>query len=387
MIRHQPPVYSPLTMKALLGGATATVFSRALHATPNPLEGRFDAKAVVLCDSGTSALTLALQATITGERRPRIALPAFGCFDLATAALAIEAEVVLYDLDPETLAPDLVSYHRALEYGLDAVVVAYLYGIPFDTPQWERLATQAGATLIEDAAQAFGASIDGHPCGTLGPAGILSFGRGKGITGGGGGALLLNTDHMRVPSIPAEHGGWGGWAKAVVQFALARPSWYWLPASIPFLRLGETVFHSPQPVSRMPRVQQNVLGRVLPLVEMEVNRRQRHGERLADLVTESGVGRPIHVSRGTAGYLRYPVLAAGTHLRSAAARRLGVAPGYPMGLEELPALAPHVLNKADEWPGAKRLIAELVTLPSHSLLRDCDFHRLRKLLSMETAAA
>ncbi len=155
------------------------------------LRRRYHSDHVVLCDSGTSALILALRVASDGAPKPLVALPAYGCYDLATAAIAVGADVVLFDLDPETLAPDPVSFARALQRGPCAVVVAYLYGIPFDAAALSRQAAEVGAILIEDAAQGFGASVADTPCGGIGPLSVLSFGRGKGVTGGGGGALLM----------------------------------------------------------------------------------------------------------------------------------------------------------------------------------------------------
>src|SRR5690606_36256244 len=111
--------------------------------------------------------------------------------------------------------------------------------------------------LVEDAAQGGGASMSGRSLGGFADMGILSFGRGKGWTAGGGGALLA------APSV-------GDWAittwnsvresaasalvltlKNLAQWLLAHPSVYRLPSSLPFLRLGETIFHPPRAPRRM----------------------------------------------------------------------------------------------------------------------------------------
>jgi len=89
-IRHQLPVYSPVTAKA-----SFLAVAQALHlgADPRPqlralLEREYDAQSVLLCGSGTQALTIAIR-----EARKRVdpaapvALPAFSCFDVATAAV------------------------------------------------------------------------------------------------------------------------------------------------------------------------------------------------------------------------------------------------------------------------------------------------------------
>ncbi len=376
MIRYQPPAYSPLTVQALVGGALGGPSTPDLATT---LKHRYGSQAVTLWDSGTSALTSALS---LGKKPPVVvALPAYGCYDLATAALGAGADVLLYDLDPETLAPEPGSFARVLEREPSAVVVAYLYGVPFDTSVYARQASAAGVILVEDAAQGFGAAVDERSCGALGSIGVLSFGRGKGVTGGGGGAVLLNGAGLNAADPPPGGGGWSGWGKAWVQWTLACPSWYWLPASLPFLQLGETIYHDPHTARGMPLIHQRVLLRLLVAADEEADVRKRHALRLAEIVEANPSVQPVRVSAGTPGYLRYPVLANGPRLRSPRAKRLGIIPGYPITLDRLPALASRVRNAGDLFPGAERLAAELVTLPTHSLLRERDLDLIASLIA------
>jgi len=163
----------------------------ALALARRVIANRFDADAVVLCDSGTSALALALRVAELTHPGP-VAAPGYACFDMATALDASGAVVRLYDLDPTTLGPDLESLDRVLAAGARRVIVAPLYGLPLE---WEALQTRCdavGAILIEDAAQGSGAEWNGRSHGSLGQIAVLSFGRGKGRTAGGGGALLLS---------------------------------------------------------------------------------------------------------------------------------------------------------------------------------------------------
>ncbi|HEX8361985.1 MAG TPA: DegT/DnrJ/EryC1/StrS family aminotransferase, partial [Longimicrobium sp.] len=182
-VRHQLAAYSPLTA----GAAGAALWDAARHPDPRTalarrLRERFGARHVALCASGTHALQCAL-ARAGGAP---VALPAYACYDLATAAVGAGVCVALYDVDPASLAPDPASLERVLAAGARLVVVAPLYGIPVDWPALERLATVYGARLIEDAAQGHGASLGGRALGSLGEMSVLSFGRGKGWTGGGG---------------------------------------------------------------------------------------------------------------------------------------------------------------------------------------------------------
>src|SRR6266571_3513589 len=201
MLRRQLPAYSPVTAEALLAAVaaigrrlfsfsadlgTADVYQQVLET----LTRHFCARALFLADSGTSALQIALRATLSDRPGAPVALPAYCCYDVATAAAGAGVPVVLYDVAAHTLAPDLPSLEQALDRGARAIVVAHLYGMPVDIRPIRERAAQAGAIVIEDAAQGIGAAIGNAPVGTIGSLSILSFGRGKGLSTGGGGAVL-----------------------------------------------------------------------------------------------------------------------------------------------------------------------------------------------------
>jgi len=108
--------------------------------------------------------------------------------------------------------------------------------------------------------------------------------------------------------------------------------------------------------------------------------RQEHGHQLAELASSSTMVRPVRVEVGVPSYLRYPVLTADRRLCSADARRLGIMPGYPLALVDLAALTPVVRNRDDRFPGARLLVEELVTLPTHGQLSTKDRDQLALLI-------
>src|SRR3989442_1663171 len=254
---RQPPVHSPLPWPALRAGGAALVSGRdprpALHEL---LAREFAAERVRLLASGTQALQVALVEAARDVRGDVIAaLPAFTCFDVATAAVGAGVRIALYDVDPGTLSPDLDSLTAALTVGARLVVVTPLYGVAV---QWRAVlecAAAVGAAVIEDAAQGFGASWLGRPLGSLGAVSVLSFGRGKGWTGGRGGALLARGG---APSSAANGNGAGLWreggglAPAPPPGAFARPAAPRRPAAPPSLGPGETRHRGPRP-PRSPR--------------------------------------------------------------------------------------------------------------------------------------
>jgi perosamine synthetase len=380
--RHQLPVYAPLSFDAL---------TRAIRRASRPgTEPRHDLRALLaqdyqaddalLTDSGTHALQLAIRAGLRAAGASRIvALPAFTCYDVATAAVGADCSIALYDIDPDTLAPDPTSLEATLEDGARVIVISPLYGIPVDWDAIETLAGAHGALVIEDAAQGHGASWCGRPLGAHGRLSVLSFGRGKGWTGGAGGALLWR--HLTPPSVgdlPANgHASTGRTLlAAAAQWALGRPALYHLPASLPWLGLGATHYHPPSP-PREP-------GRAVAALALETRdaalreagvRRQRAAAIMARLPRNV---RTIRTPRdGVAGYLRLPVRVPGGQAPAIVRQlhRLGVAPSYPSALADLPAVGGRLAVRRPT-PGADALVRELITLPTHSRLRDSELHAL-----------
>ena len=223
MIRHQLPVFSPLPLKALLRALLGRLphGEDPLAALSMLLAEEWRAERVVLYGSGTQALQVALRAAVDsvgGE----VALPAYSCFDVATAAVAAEVPVRFYDVEPRTLGPDLGSLEAALAAGARVVVAGPLYGIPLDWASVQEIVRRYEAVLVEDAAQAHGCRTRAGEAGMFGDISILSFGRGKGWTGGAGGALLVrNTEGDVVPPtrVGAESGDRGGMALLLATIA------------------------------------------------------------------------------------------------------------------------------------------------------------------------
>lgn len=390
MLRYQLPVYSPLTLRAL-ASATASVLrgdngvSEGKVQLEQLLKESFSAHSVVLVGSGTEALTLAIEAALAATRSRRVALPGFSCYDVASAAVAADARIALYDLDPATLGPDLTTLEKELVAGTRVVVASPLYGVPLDWQALSRLCESHGAILVEDAAQGHGASWGGRPVGSLGEISTISFGRGKGWSGGGGGAVLLRGSriwNMRPPE-RRPSGSVAQLGKLGAQWALGRPSTYMLPASIPWLALGETVYHdAPAPAALCPVAAATIL-RIRDAAHREAQERRTRAVRFGQALAGSRAI-PIDLPRGSvAGFLRFPVRRSGGHpgLRdSANARRLGVMPTYPSPLGALAQVRARLESVTNRWPGAQELVATLITLPTHSRVTERDSEEIVSLL-------
>lgn len=380
--RMVPPAHSPVSVRAALAAAARPgTDGTAVEAVEAWLRERFDARRCLLTGSGTGALTLALRTALRRAGSDRVALPAYACFDVATAAAGADARVDLYDLDPRTLAPDADSLERVLERGAGAVVVVHLYGHPVDVPAVREMAEGHGAAVIEDAAQGAGGRLDGRPLGALGELSVLSFGRGKARTAGAGGALLARSaeaaelleEAARRLADRERRRGWREVGVALAQWSVGRPSLYRLPASLPFLGLGETTYRRPEPPEPMTAAAAEMLRRTHGRPDpAEDGRRREHARRLREELEDlPGIGLPEAPADGRSGALRLPAL---VPVRGGGAPALGIMPGYPALLDGIPAFRRRLEPGSPPTPGAARLRDELVTLPTHGLVtrRDLD---------------
>jgi dTDP-4-amino-4,6-dideoxygalactose transaminase len=392
-LRAQPPVRSPLTLRAIGAGIRAAADGGATQraTVSRRITEQLAASAVALTDSGTTALALALR--LAAARRPGrpVLLPAWGCYDLATAVDAADLPVAFYDLDPGTLGPVWESFERALLLEPAAAVAAHFYGVPVDWPRFARLTSAAGAVPIEDAAQGAGGSAFGRPLGAAGALAVMSFGRGKGVTGGKGGALVAHGETW-VPALESLglRGGRGSVRDSVVlvaQWLLTRPALYGLPAGLPWLGLGQTVYNPPHPAEGLTALAAGVLTVTMTLAPAEATARRKHADILLQKLAHVDCGLVIPPPDTQAGWLRMPVRLTSRDNSAVStdplARSLGIYPGYPMVLCDLPGFRRRVVAAEAPIPGARALARTLVTLPTHGAMTEADLERAVRWVGSE----
>ena len=153
------------------------------------------AKAVAALSSGTAGLHLALMAVGVGRDDDVLVSDlTFGASAFATTYLGarpcfVDCTRDTWQLDPDLVAAELAD--RAANGRLPAAVVSVdLYGSMADGPRLVEICAEFDVPLVEDAAEAVGASWSGVPAGRPGRVGVLSFNGNKIVTTGGGGAIM-----------------------------------------------------------------------------------------------------------------------------------------------------------------------------------------------------
>ena len=153
------------------------------------------------CSSGTDALWLALAAAGIGSGDAVVTTP-FSFFASVSAILRAGATPVLADIDPATFnldpaAVDAILQGSARKRQVKAVLPVHLYGQPVASDFFRRISAERGLTIVEDAAQAYGAELNGVKAGGLGNAAAFSFYPTKNLSAAGdAGMVTTNSDQV-----------------------------------------------------------------------------------------------------------------------------------------------------------------------------------------------
>jgi len=163
-------------------------FTRRCAERLSQLSGGSD---IVLTNSCTAALEMA---AILMELGPgdEVILPSFTFVSTASAFARTGAQLVFADVDPATLNLDPDSVAQQVNSRSRAIVPVHYAGVAAPMTQLKEIAEQHQLALIEDAAQAVGASYQQMPLGSIGQLGTFSFHHTKNLVAGEAGALCVN---------------------------------------------------------------------------------------------------------------------------------------------------------------------------------------------------
>jgi perosamine synthetase len=143
----------------------------------------------VAVTNGTAALQIAVRA-LGLEPGAEIILPSYTIICCATAILEAGCVPVLVDAEPDTWCMDLDQVEAKITPRTRAIMPVHMFGHPVDMRRVRALAAKHDLHVIEDAAEAHGAEVDGRRVGGLGDMGCFSFYANKIITTGEGGMVV-----------------------------------------------------------------------------------------------------------------------------------------------------------------------------------------------------
>ena len=390
--RTLPPSAAPIEWQDLLEGLLGLVHSEAaVERLQDDFRQHFGVKHVWFVSSGKAALSLILSALHGLSGRNKVVLPGYTCFSVPSAVVRARLSVALCDVDPVSLDFDFGKLSTVADSSVLCVLATHLLGIGVDVPRVAELCRQQGIFVVEDVAQAFGGEREGVPFGVLGDVSFLSFGRGKNITCGSGGAILTNDDRIGealareyalLPQVSLID-MLKNWLEVAVTKVLINPALYWLPAGLPFLKLGETKFYTDFPITRLDPIRAGLLRRWRRRLANSTTSRVMHSEQMLRSLARSNVQTIKPSGQGQSVYLRLPVLMRSKHEKDAVCRAsadqgLGISPLYPSSLQQIVELRDTLSCK--DVPQSTLIAERLVTLPTHELLSASDIVRISSII-------
>ena len=390
--RRVPPAAAPLCWKDLWHGVRG-IFSPegSLRALEAEIRRHFAVSHVFLVSSGTAALTLTLMALKSLSPKTEVVMPAYTCFAVPAAILKAGLRPALCDISPETFDFDHALLKEALNANTLCVLSHHLFGVPSDIEGIRALCQGRGIFVVEDAAQAMGVEDKGRRLGTIGDVGIFSLGRGKNITCGSGGIILTNSApiaeaiarHYGELEMPRSSEVLKDFVRLVLMTIFIRPRLYWIPAALPFLRLGDTVFPKEIPLKRMS-------GTKAGLLRSWRSRLTHSNQVRSETATYFSQRLSLRLAPGPSHpYLRLPILVATPNERERLYSRsqesgLGLSVAYPTPINEIAEI--RAAFHDGRFPSARRVAESLLTIPTHHWLSEKDKRAIAELCRDISAA-
>ena len=303
----------------------------------------------VAVNSGTSALHVALLSLGIGKG-DEVIVPSFTFAATANSVALTGAKPVFVDIDPNTFCIDPTLIVEAITPKTKAIQVVHLYGLPANMPAIMKIAKKYKLLVMEDAAQAHLASIDGKPVGSFGDAAAFSFYPTKNMTSGEGGMIVYkDSAAARLGRLYRNQGMEKRYENEIVGFNLRMTD---IHASIGRVQLSK-------------------------LVE-KTQRRQENAAYLSENILNS-VEVPFFPSGYSHVFHQYTIKVQGD--RDSFANKLtdlGVGSGvyYPIPVHELPAF-----GKKNKLPNTSLVCKRVLSLPVHPRLSKRDLKKIAAAVS------
>lgn len=303
-------------------------------------------------NSGTAALQLMLQAAGIGPGDEVVTAP--NTFIATTEAIAaVGATPVLADVDPKTWLLDAGKAAAAITPRTKALLPVHLYGHVVDMAAFRELAADRGILLLEDAAQAHGATDGGRRVGEGSHGAAFSFYPGKNLGAFGDGGAFVSDDEELARKVAAlRHHG----------------------------QLEKNIHRLVGTTGRLDSIQAAVLGVKLPHLEGWNAGRRKNAALYQELLAGSGYSMP-QPREGTDPVYHLFVVNHPDHLAVKAKldeEGIGWGQHYPQAIHLQPAFSE--LGKAGDFPVAERICEQIISLPMYAELEEDMVRRVCEVL-------
>ena len=392
--RTLPPAAAPIGWKNLLTGISAVFKGRSeLSRFSGELKCYFGKPHCFLVSSGKAALTQILRALREQyPNRDEVIIPAYTCYSVPSAIVRAGLKVKLCDIAAENFDFNFEQLEPMLNSEkLLCVAPTHLFGLPADIKRLRGLIDDPDVTIIEDASQAMGGEWQGQKLGTLGDVGVFSLGRGKALSTVEGGVILTGRGELavnlkrQIDALP-EYTSlqvFKLFLYGVALNILLLPTFFWIPKSLPFLKLGETTFDPDFQMKKISYFQVGLTKNWIEKLRFFRQVRQDNIKKWLPVLDDVNCKVCLPNQPETPDLIRLPVRIEDEHYRigllAVGARSgAGISAVYPEALCEVPEL--NEMFKSKNFPEAKKNARELITFPVHPFVSHRDVDRIGAIL-------
>lgn len=300
------------------------------------------AKYCISVANGTDALQIALMALGVGFG-DEVITSGFSYIAIAEAVAILGAKPVYIDIDPRTYNMDPALLEVAITSRTKAIIPVSLYGQCANYDAINCIASKHGVTVIEDAAQSFGATYKGRKSCNLTTIATTSFFPSKplGCYGDGGAIFTSQDDLAKVMRQIARHGQ---------------------ERRYHHIRIGMN--------SRLDTLQAAVLLPKLDILDIELDARQRVADEYSRLLGDAGIAAPYIEKHNTTAWAQFTVRMTDRSLVQQALKDASIptAIHYPLPLNKQPAVA----DASVTLPRGELAAEQVISLPMHPYLAKAD---------------
>ncbi|MDD3466726.1 MAG: DegT/DnrJ/EryC1/StrS family aminotransferase [Campylobacterales bacterium] len=326
-------------------GSGQFVMGKEVEALEAELCSFTGAKHTLSCASGTDALLLALMALDIKAGDEVITTP-FTFIATAEVIALVGAKPVFVDIDEQTYNIDPSKIEAAITPKTKAIIPVSLYGQCADMDEINAIAAKHGITVVEDAAQSFGAEYKGKKSCNLSRIGCTSFFPSKPLGCYGDGGAVMTNDYELAKKI----------------------------ASIRVHGQGERYMHKYIGINgRMDAVQCAITRVKLAHFGEELTARARLGARYLKLLADADVVAPFTKEGRTNVYGQFSVRVKNRETVSKKMNELGVptAVHYPRPLHMQECFA-YLGHKVGDFPVSEKVASEIMSLPFSAFLTESE---------------
>jgi perosamine synthetase len=396
--RTIPPAASPIGCRDIFNGLRGLIKGQEeIDRFREELKEYFGVKYCFLVSSGKAALTIILKSLhkLHADRK-EILIPAFCCYSVPSAIIRAGLKIRLCDVNPDTLDFDFDQLKALLAESLPkkkllAIIPVHQFGLSSDIEQIEGLIIDSEVTVTEDAAQVMGNEIKGRKLGTIGNVGFFSLGRSKAISAVEGGIIITNDDEI-ARKISKQLETISKYSvleqlKLLFQaFALAifqHPSFFWFPKSLPFLRVGDTIYNPNFKIRKLSALQAGLVREWKAKLSEYSKLRRSSASRWPSIFNEGAMPVFEYHNVDLVDFIRFPVRLQSFKvwrwtLKQSESQGLGIQLTYPDSINAIPELSPQFSGK--DFPVAGKLSRQILTLPVHPLLAKKDIAKIESFI-------